>query len=302
MSMLEVITDQSYAIKTLFSVLKNIIPTANIEFVSDGAIYLKINEINSDKTLLVNVKLDGGNFSKFVCNQSNVTCGVDLNMFYNQLKDIQKNSTLKLSMDQSNKHLLNLKANNSSGGICESSITNLDYLPKNNINIPKTTYDVLIKMDSKSFHKQFSEMYTFAEYVEIEYDDGIITFTCNREGSTKKITFSENTSQFSYSNPHSKHVYGIFELKPLVLLSKLGPLCNTVDIYMKNDFPITIKYTVGTLGRAYFLLTPIDSKEKPTRKKPTNEINNEINSEINSEINNEIYNDIDTNYSFEICI
>ena len=68
------------------------------------------------------------------------------------------------------------------------------------------------------------------------------------------------TENNEYNNEDVLIVQGIYELKHLVLFGKCTSLCNDIEIYMKNDYPLVIKYTVATLGRLLLCLTPIRKK------------------------------------------
>ena len=52
-------------------------------------------------------------------------------------------------------------------------------------------------------------------------------------------------------------VQGIFELKNIILFTKCASLCNDIQIYMKNDFALTIVYTIATLGTITIAISPI---------------------------------------------
>ena len=51
-----------------------------------------------------------------------------------------------------------------------------------------------------------------------------------------------------------KHLY--YNLKHLVMFTKCTNLCNTIELYMKNDFPIVIKFQVGSLGTLKLAIAP----------------------------------------------
>jgi len=156
-------------------------------------------------------------------------------------------------------------------------------------------------MNSKSFQKLISGMCAVTDYVEIECLDNEVVFNYRVAGLDNKTTLSEEIDQeFSYKNNNNKYVYGVFELRSLMLLSKLTPLCTTVGIYIKNDFPITLKYEVGTLGTAFFFVTPVKLGSNKIKKDVGNNIK-KCTGETNK-TNNVICNDVDIDYSFEICI
>jgi proliferating cell nuclear antigen len=51
-------------------------------------------------------------------------------------------------------------------------------------------------------------------------------------------------------------VQGVFALKHLVLFGKCTNLCNSIELYLKNDYPLIIKYSVASLGEIKLCLAP----------------------------------------------
>jgi hypothetical protein len=52
-------------------------------------------------------------------------------------------------------------------------------------------------------------------------------------------------------------IQGVFNLKFLLLFTKATNLCNAVSIYLKNDYPLILEYSVGSLGSLKFILSNI---------------------------------------------
>ena len=51
-------------------------------------------------------------------------------------------------------------------------------------------------------------------------------------------------------------IQGLFALKHLVLFSKCTNLCPSIEMYLKNDYPLIIKYLVASLGEIKLCLAP----------------------------------------------
>ena len=51
-------------------------------------------------------------------------------------------------------------------------------------------------------------------------------------------------------------IQGVFSLEYLVLFSKCTNLCQNIEIYLKNDYPIIIRYNVANQGEVKFCLAP----------------------------------------------
>ena len=52
-------------------------------------------------------------------------------------------------------------------------------------------------------------------------------------------------------------IHGKFDLKNLLMFTRCTGLCNNIEIYFKNDYPLFIKYAVANLGYVHLCLSPI---------------------------------------------
>ena len=59
------------------------------------------------------------------------------------------------------------------------------------------------------------------------------------------------------SNDNEHEIYqGVFNLKYLVMFTKCTNLSSVVELYLKNDYPLIIQYSVGSLGLIKLCLAP----------------------------------------------
>jgi hypothetical protein len=56
--------------------------------------------------------------------------------------------------------------------------------------------------------------------------------------------------------PQKEIVQGYFQLKPLALFTKCTPMSTDIIIYMKNNYPMIIEYSVAGLGEIKLALAP----------------------------------------------
>ena len=54
-------------------------------------------------------------------------------------------------------------------------------------------------------------------------------------------------------------VQGTFELKYLIIFTRCSSLCSHVNLFLKNDYPLIVQYSVAKLGLIKFVL----SQSKP---------------------------------------
>ena len=52
-------------------------------------------------------------------------------------------------------------------------------------------------------------------------------------------------------------IQGMFSLKYLVLFTKCTNLSSSIELYLKNDYPLIIRYQVANLGEVKLCLAPI---------------------------------------------
>lgn len=253
---------------------------------------LEIAISDSTRTIFIRVKLNG--FEEFVCNRTKpFEIGINLQNLYKLIKTVDKDDIMSLYVLESDKQNLVIEIENqekNSKTFNKLHLYDLNYTSKKPQNIE---FDVGITMQSTEFHKICKEMNTIAEYIDIRCTDKNIAFSCKGDcserttfyksggGSGLKIESTDNTQKDQQDqqdqqdqteqqdqtdleeNPKKVQqkktniVQGIYELKNIVLFTKCSNLCNEINIYMKNDFPLTINYTVATLGSITIALSPI---------------------------------------------
>lgn len=281
MKIIEIETTHTGPFKILFEVLKDMLTETNIIISSEKknpddpncvekTACMKINAIDPTKTVLINVKLDAEHFDKFECKKKKICVGIHLGRFFKVIKTLNKNDILSLSMDHEQKHCLEIKIDSPDEKKNSEFNFKLLELDEDKTKMPEIKFDAVIVMESQEFNRLCREMSNIADYVEIKCLPDKIIFTCKGDFTDRKTTYrttqSSNENEtilvnISHASTKDKDapqiVQGIFELKHLVLFSKCASLCNEIEIYIKNNFPLCIKYTVATLGRIVLCLTPI---------------------------------------------
>lgn len=299
MKILNVMTEYTNPFKLLIEVLKEILVETNIEFrantkeseIDDS--YMKIMAIDTTNTVFIYLKLDGKEFTKFDCKNKKITIGVNLGCFYKLIKSMDKEEYLTLYMDSENINMLNIKIENPK--FQKNTVYNLKLLelgiPK--IVLPKIKYDSSIIINSSEFHKICKEMSVIADLVEIKCFEKEVIFTCKGDYANRVTTFSASTDDMSsnknvdsvsitFNEKYDKKikiVQGVYELRNLALFSRCAQLCENIQIFMKNNKPLIINYTVASLGKAFLCLSPItnpDSDPKDNSQEKYYDFNHKI--------------------------
>ena len=98
-------------------------------------------------------------------------------------------------------------------------------------------------------------MNNIADYVEIKNVDNKFILTCQGDFCSQETVLSDNELVIISGN-NNHIIQGNFNLKYLVLFTKCTNLSNTVELYLKNDYPLIIKYTVASIGSIKLCLSP----------------------------------------------
>jgi proliferating cell nuclear antigen len=221
---------------------------------------LKIMTVDPSKTLLIQMKLDSKQFSVFKCKPANYDICISLVQLYKLLKSLDKDDTLAICIDDDDEQHVVLKVDNQEKK-CETTYRlKLMDLDKKVYKIPPIAFDAVITLDATEFHKICREMHNIAEFVEIKVTPNSITYSCKGDTSDRSTTYypGENGIKIKFSNNKNSIIQGIFELKYLVLFTKCANLCSDIQIFIKNSYPLCIKYTVATLGKILLCLAPVD--------------------------------------------
>jgi proliferating cell nuclear antigen PCNA len=226
----------------------------------DKFVGLEIATADTSRTIYIKVKLEAKEFTDYFCKYEKFEMGISLHNLYKLLKSVDKDDTLSMYVEENDKQNLIMEIENQdkkSKTFYKLKLMDLDHQPKKS---SKVEFDVRITMPSNEFHKLFREMNNIAEYVEIKCTSKNIIFTCKGDCAERSTIYKSEEGGLNISNENKKNhniVQGIYEIKNIVLFTKCASLCNDLEIYMKNDFALTIIYTIATLGKITIALSPI---------------------------------------------
>lgn len=259
---LEVKTIQACAFRVLSESLKELLTDVNIEFrkkTENRKGGMRIMAMNSKKTVLIHLKLDADNFETFTCEKSKITIGVNMLHFFKLIKTIDSTSILTLFMDSDEGNKLGIKIENAEKKQITTYKLKLMDLDNDSLEVPPTAFDAIISLPSSDFHKICRDMNHISEYIEIQNINKSVILKGEGDIADQETILGEtiNGLSVSRSEGNTTIVQGKYELKHLVMFTKCTSLCPSIDIYMKNDYPLVIHYTVASLGDIYLCLTPV---------------------------------------------
>lgn len=249
---LEIKTVQASAFKTLIEALKELLTDTCIEFDNTG---IKISTLDTYRIVLVHLKLEASEFESFYC-PAPVCIGVNMLNFHKIIKTINSNDTLTFYMDESDANHLNIKIESGEKNTKTNYKLNLLDLDNPNNTINSTVFNSMITLPSADFQKICRDMNNISDFVEIKNINKKLIFTCKGDFCQQETVLCDSNGDDCTGPSNGEIVQGVFKLKYLVHFTKCTNLSNTVEIYLKNDYPLIVKYAVASLGEIKMCLAP----------------------------------------------
>jgi proliferating cell nuclear antigen len=251
---LELKTVQSSIIRILIEALKEILPDTNIEFNPTG---IRIITMDLSHTVLVHLRLDGSQFEHYYCPEK-IVVGVNMLNLFKLVKTMNNNETLTLYITQSDPSRLGIRIENGDKDTVTNFKLNLLDLDEEEIEVPPAQFSSVINIPSSDFQKICRDMSNLSNLIEIKSADNQLMFTCKGDFAQQETIMGENTNGISYVEKQNAYdiIQGVFSLKHLVLFTKCTNLCNVIQMFLENDYPLIISYQVGSLGEIKFCLAP----------------------------------------------
>ena len=252
--LLEIKTVQASAFRILVEALKEILTDANFEIDETG---IKMIAMDSSHTVLVHLKLTSDKFESYKCSEKRII-GINMINLFRIIKTMNNNDTLVLFLEKSNDSVLGIKIENSEKNTTSTFRLNLMDLNEDTITIPPATFESVITMPSADFQKIIRDMHNYADFIDIKSVEDHLIFSCKGDFCSQETIMGETQTGMNFieNQKPDQIIQGVFALKHLVLFSKCTNLCNSIELYLKNDYPLIIKYTVASLGEIKLCLAP----------------------------------------------
>jgi proliferating cell nuclear antigen len=249
-------TVQSNAFKCLFEVLKEILHDVSIQFDAET---MRIMTVDGSHVALVHLRLDAKNFEEYVCTTP-MHVGVNMLNLYKLLKVAGNNDTISFSIADSDASELAIKIeNNERRSQTEFKLKLLD-VDIEELNMPDIEFDSIITLPSAYFQRMCKDMNNISELMTIRSRQSELVLSCTGDFASQETCIRDSADETGngggpmFQAKSDEVVEGTYMLKYLILFNKSSSLSNTMEIYMRKDYPLIMKYQVANLGELRFCL------------------------------------------------
>jgi len=246
---LEITTVQSSAIRILFESLKDVLTDVNIHVNAQG---IKIISMDGSKSAIVHVKLLASQFEKFECTGP-LVLGVNMLSLFKILKSIKNNDVITFLVTQDTTKLIIKIQNKEKQTEINSTLKLLD-IDENLIHIPNIEFDSILTIPASDFQNHIRDLSVISNEITIKTDEDSIILEVDGDFASQSIKINKKSTAITLDK--SSETCNTFNLKYLLLFTKSSNLCNTIEVYLKSNFPIIILYNVANLGQLKFCLAP----------------------------------------------
>ena len=260
---LEIKTVQIAPFRTLMTALKDILLETNITFSPEG-----IRIINMDKshTILAHLYLEADRFEQYYCKYPKIVIGVNMFHLFKLINSIDNDDTLTIYIEKSEYSdgvvdYLGLKFENGDIKQCKNQKLKLIEPDEEELLLPDVKFSSVINLPSTDFQKIIRDLSNISERLEIKSVGTELIFKCCGPFASCEIRRSESDGIMEFINKQdsSKVIQGEFSLKNLSYFIKCTNLCNSIEMYLENDLPLVVKYSVASLGEIKLCLAPLPS-------------------------------------------
>ncbi len=251
---LNIKTEQSGAFRILVESLKEILTEGNFIFDETG---IKLMAMDSTRTVLIHMKLNAENFEYYHCPEKKVV-GVNMLNLFKLIKTMTNSESLSLFIEKENDNKLGILISNAEKNTQTIYKLNLLDINEDDITIPPAEFETELSLPSNDFQKIIRDMINIGENIEIKSIDSQLILNCEGDFACQQTILGETNNGLKFNQvPESEFpIQGIYSLKYLVLFTKCTNLCHQINIYIKNDYPLIIKYAVASLGEIKLCLAP----------------------------------------------
>ena len=262
-NVLEIKTVQIAPFRTLMTALKDILLETNITFKPDG---IRIVNMDKSHTILAHLYLEADKFEYYYCKYPKIIIGVNMFHLFKLINSIDNDDTLTIYITENEYSdgvvdFLGLKFENGDIKQCKNQKLKLIEPDEEELEVPEVSFSSIINLPSSDFQKIIRDLSNISERLEIKSVGNELIFKCQGPFASCEIRRSESDGNMEFiakKNP-AKVIQGEFSLKNLGYFIKCTNLCNTIEMYLENDLPLIVKYSVASLGEIKLCLAALPS-------------------------------------------
>lgn len=238
------------AIRTLFETLKEVLHDVSLVFDKTG---VKLCTMDGSRCALIFLKLNADAFEEYHC-PGTFHAGVNMNNMFKLLRITGSHDTIVLYAKESSQLGITI-SNTDRNSSTEFKLKLLD-VDAENIQIPAVTFDAVLTLPSAFFQRLCRDMCNLSDTMVVATRGSDLVLSCTGDFANQETVIRESDECMNVTTTSPKNVQGRYSLKFLTLFCRASALSNTLEMFLKESYPLVIKFNVASLGEIRFCLAP----------------------------------------------
>lgn len=225
---------------------------------NDMFVGLEIICTDPSKTLYVKTKLTNKLFKSYYCEKKIFKFGMNLEYFNKILRLIEKNDiAIYCYIEKNDPNYLIVRFKN-----CEKKNKKMFKIPLQIINTKKENIQLSLEFEKKItvkpdvFFSKCKIILNTSPFVKIECHDDKLTLNCVGDKQGFLTLDSIDDSKFEIINLNKNKIIGTYEIKNILLFTRLSSITSEFSFYMKNNYALTLIYNFDEFGSINVMLSP----------------------------------------------
>ncbi|NBX51340.1 proliferating cell nuclear antigen (pcna) [bacterium] len=242
------------SIRTLFETLKEVLHDVSLEFDSSG---IKLVTMDGSRCALIYLKLHAENFEEYHC-PGKFCAGVNMNNMFKLLRITGSHDTIVMYATHARSDELGITVTNvDRNSMTDFKLKLLD-VDAEHINLPDVSFDAVMTLPSAFFQRICRDMHNLSDEMVVATRGNDLILSCTGDFASQETVISESENALSVQKAVTgdKAVQGRYPLKFLNLFCRASSLSNSLELYLKESYPLIIKFAVASLGEIRFCLAP----------------------------------------------
>jgi proliferating cell nuclear antigen len=256
-------TIQSNAFRTLVEALKDILTDTNFEIDDSGIRVLSIDD--QSRSIMVHMRLEAENFEKFYCRHKMVV-GINLTNLFKLIKLMVNTDNLTMYLTEDDPNIMHICMENPENNTQKTSQLRLIEITARPLDPPALKFPTVITIPSEDFQRTCRDLMNIDETVSIQSKGKALVFRVKPDWGEQDVTLGESKEGIHFDQFTETVTEGRFSLKSLILFTKCTNLNPTMELYLRNNYPLILLYPIASLGSIKLCLAPIrEDKKEPSR-------------------------------------
>jgi len=248
--------DKKELFVSLFHVLKNCTLLVNCIFEEDR---LHIQGMDKSHICLYDVNIFSSWFDSYHID-SKKCVSFDTNIFYSILNTKSESQVIFITMEEDNQDTLHIHFVNPSIETKKNDFEKFFKMPLvdyeyEEMAMPTVEYDVEFSLHSKLLADMFNQLNNFGNDITFKCSEETVSITSNSVTGEMRVDISiEDLSSFSIVEGEEFSLnYSLVHLNKMCVTTRLSP---EINLFLSNDCPMKISYSLGTDISIVFFMAP----------------------------------------------